>query len=99
MPVCCGISGPGLLRAGEHAAGGHYVFAPAGAYGGGDAHVVEAVAKLLHALDRTRLEVAARYGVEADEIDAAVKPFEQAPEGSGGSHVGVDSIPHDVFDR
>ena len=92
MPVCCGISGPGLLRAGEHAAGGHYVFAPAGAYGGGDAHVVEAVAKLLHALDRTRLEVAARYGVEADEIDAAVKPFEQAPEAVSYTHLTLPTI-------
>lgn len=69
-----------VLFASEHTAGGGDVLAARGAYGGGDAEFVEAVAECGHSCLVGGVQVAVGDGMEADEVDAALQPFEQARE-------------------
>ena len=60
--------------------------------------LVESVAEGGHRVGRRCAQVAVGYGVESDEVDAAVKSFEESCESVGVTQAVVDAAPHDVLE-
>ena len=88
-----------LVFAGEHAASGEDVLATAATDGADYATRIEIVAEANHTLLVRGLEVDARNGVEADEIDANRLAIDELLKRLCMFHVVVEAVEHDVFER
>ena len=93
------LGGAEVVAAGEHAAGGHYVLAARGAYGGGDSFGVEGVAEALHLFGGGGEQVGAGDRVEADEVHAAVEAVEASGKLVAVARGVVDAAEHDILER
>ena len=85
-----------FLSPGEHTAGGHYILASRGSYGGDDAGGVEGVAKTLHGTLRRRTALETGCAVKANQVDPCIGTAQQAGQRLGMAGIIVEALKHRI---